>query len=228
MNDDRDPIEAYRQRLEAASGGLAPEVRADLLEDVDGHLDEIRRTATTSAEIRGALDRLGSPEAIAATAASEQGGSIAAPPATPPLDAPPVEGGGTSMSGGLRVRDVLAVVMVVFGTLAGILLFLPIPPLMPLGAFAGFVTGLVLLWTSRVWTAREKLLATLVWPGGVVLPLGLGTISTQTCVIDGASEVCTGFALPPIVGIPVAIAVVAAPIVVGGVLLARAHRRSGI
>jgi hypothetical protein len=103
--------------------------------------------------------------------------------------------------------------------------FLPLPPLMPLGALAGFVTGLVLLWTSRSWTAGEKLLATLVWPGGVVLPLVLGTFATRTCITDATGEVCTGFALPAVVGVPVGIAAVAAPLVVGALLLVRAQRR---
>jgi hypothetical protein len=60
----------------------------------------------------------------------------------------------------------------------------------------GCLVGAYLLWTSRVWSLREKLLGTLVLPGGwiwvpVVLVAGS---SVQTC--EGTSTVnrCTGSA----------------------------------
>jgi hypothetical protein len=38
------------------------------------------------------------------------------------------------------------------------------------GFFAGigWIVGVVLLWRSRVWTLRDKLIGTLLWPGGLV------------------------------------------------------------
>jgi hypothetical protein len=33
--------------------------------------------------------------------------------------------------------------------------------------YVGWIAGLVLLWSSRVWTTREKLVGTLVVPGGL-------------------------------------------------------------
>lgn len=44
----------------------------------------------------------------------------------------------------------------------------------------GWVVGVVLLWGSRVWSAREKWLATLVIPGGVAIPTLLLLIATRT------------------------------------------------
>jgi hypothetical protein len=37
----------------------------------------------------------------------------------------------------------------------------------------GWLVGVVLLWLSDVWTVRDKLIGTLVVPGGLVLPLYL-------------------------------------------------------
>jgi len=46
--------------------------------------------------------------------------------------------------------------------------------LLPLGGFAfgvGWLVGLVLLWGSRLWTTREKLIGTLIVPGGIATAL---------------------------------------------------------
>ena len=43
--------------------------------------------------------------------------------------------------------------------------------LLLIGAFLaviGWVVGVVLLWRSRVWTLGDKLIGTLLWPGGLV------------------------------------------------------------
>ena len=54
----------------------------------------------------------------------------------------------------------------------------------------GWFVGVVLLWTSRIWTVRDKLIGTLVVPGGlataVFLVLGVGG--------SGSGEVCSNFA----------------------------------
>jgi hypothetical protein len=42
--------------------------------------------------------------------------------------------------------------------------------LLPLGGFAfgiGWLVGLILLWSSRLWTTRDKLIGTLIVPGGL-------------------------------------------------------------
>ena len=46
--------------------------------------------------------------------------------------------------------------------------------LLPLGGFAfgvGWLVGLVLLWSSRLWTTRDKLIGTLIVPGGIATAL---------------------------------------------------------
>jgi Transcriptional regulator PadR-like family len=58
--------------------------------------------------------------------------------------------------------------------------------LLPLGGFAfgvGWLVGLVLLWSSRLWTTRDKLIGTLIVPGGIataLIVLGL-TGTTRRC-----------------------------------------------
>lgn len=251
-----DPIEDYRARLRAASEPLHATVRADLLEDVHGHLEEIRRTAGSEAEIRTALDRLGPPEEIVRVAAGDVGNVPPPPAAAQPVatDAPaateadtvtvPRTGGPPSGSAGVRGRDVAAILLVVFGIVGGALIFAFLPPVMPVAAIGAYITGLVLLWSSASWTSGEKLLASLVWPGGVAAPLLLGVTGTQVCmsetsggvretssgeIVERAGEVvtdCTGFAFHPAIGIPLFVVLVAAPIVIGMVLMARASRRA--
>jgi hypothetical protein len=60
----------------------------------------------------------------------------------------------------------------------------------------GWVVGLVLLWSSTVWSTRDKVIGTLVFPGGLVLPflLALTPGSSGVCISDSQhpTEVCTG------------------------------------
>ena len=53
-------------------------------------------------------------------------------------------------------------------------------------AFVGWIVGLILLWSSRAWTTRDKLIGTLLWPGGLATGAGvalvLGAASPETCV----------------------------------------------
>ena len=52
----------------------------------------------------------------------------------------------------------------------------------------GWLVGVVLLWSSNVWNTRDKLIGTLVVPGGLALPLFLGVVAGsaggQACDID--------------------------------------------
>jgi hypothetical protein len=49
--------------------------------------------------------------------------------------------------------------------------------LLPIGGLlvplVGWLAGVVLLWSSRVWSNRDKLLGTLIVPGGLLLPASL-------------------------------------------------------
>lgn len=77
--------------------------------------------------------------------------------------------------------------------------------LLPIGGIVvpvlGWFVGVALLWSSQRWSVRDKLLGTLVVPGGLALPLALGlsATSTQSCVTtlvpassDSPASVCAG------------------------------------
>ncbi len=60
--------------------------------------------------------------------------------------------------------------------------------------FVGWIGGLVLLWSSRAWNTRDKLIGTLIVPGGLatVLPLMLMVGTTQSCTsFNGGIQHCT-------------------------------------
>lgn len=61
--------------------------------------------------------------------------------------------------------------------------------------FFGWLAGVVLLWSSRVWTIRDKLIGTLIVPGGlasVLIALLVGS-SVQVCSGGGPNPLhCTG------------------------------------
>lgn len=55
----------------------------------------------------------------------------------------------------------------------------------------GWVVGAVLLWVSRVWTVRDKVIGTLIVPGGLALPMFLifFAIGPSVCVSMGGRDV---------------------------------------
>lgn len=64
--------------------------------------------------------------------------------------------------------------------------------LLPLGGFVfgvGWLAGLILLWSSPLWTTRDKLIGTLIVPGGIATAL-------LVMVLIGTTRVCKGFATP--------------------------------
>ncbi len=208
----------YLDRLAALTADLPTDLRDDVLADVRSHLDEARAAAPSETAFRQWLDRLGSPEAIAAEARAGVSpvpvvGSGAA--GTPP---------GPGRARRVRGLDVTAVVLMAGGGL----LLLPI-----IGFFALFVwvIGIAMLWASPTWSTGEKTLGTLVWPGGLFLPASLALLGGETCIEVEENGVmieqsCTGFSFPVWIGIPLLIVTVVAPIAVAIVLLRRADARA--
>jgi hypothetical protein len=64
--------------------------------------------------------------------------------------------------------------------------------LLPVGGVilpvVGWFVGIILLWASDAWTTRDKLLGTLVIPGGLATPLWWGVIALGS----GSGETCSG------------------------------------
>jgi uncharacterized membrane protein len=95
----------------------------------------------------------------------------------------------------------------------------------------GWIVGVVLLWSSRAWSLREKLIGTLVLPGGLVLSyvffayglLGAAQVCTQ---VGNQPEVCKGGHSTPVNLLMLAgfVASLVLPILVAIYLARRADR----
>jgi hypothetical protein len=184
----------YLARLARAASRMPAPRRDELLAEIEEHISS--GGAEDEASMRTLLDRLGTPEEIAAAAYD---------------DTPPV----ALVRRPWAALEVAAFAMLTFGSfLLGI----------------GWLVGVVLLWSSRRWRLGEKLLMTLVVPGGPALfPLISLFTPSQVCTqYEGQPETCTGFAFPEAVGIPLFILSLLGPFVIGGILLHRAVGRAAI
>jgi hypothetical protein len=204
-----DPVvEDYLRRLDLAAGVLPDDRRRELVGEIAEHIAASRAggQVTNEAQLRTLLDRIGAPADIVAAARDEEN------PTGVVMAAGPVRGRRPSI-----VTEIIAVLLLTVGSI------LPI---------VGWIAGVVMVWLSRRWRTSEKILATLVFPGGPGLALFVGTfgLRTSTCATrsDSSGEVtsCTHSGGMPWLGVTVFIIWVAAPIVVGIVLLVRARDRA--
>jgi hypothetical protein len=97
--------------------------------------------------------------------------------------------------------------------------------------FFGWLIGVVLLWYSGLWTRSEKILATLVFPGGPALALVgasalMGLATSSQCLTPDGSPPCAGFTQAPVLSVALLLIALTAPVVVAIVLLNRARRRA--
>jgi len=192
----------YLTRLDTALSGLPEDRRSQLVSEIAEHISMARKRLVnpTEADIMNLLDRVGTPEAIAAEAAGEM---------PPPVPARP---------GG--IQEFLAIVLLLFGGfLFGV----------------GWLVGVALLWTSRVWRVREKILGTLVIPGGLATALLLGgwvlTVSHSFSCAGGAHSrtpcvTTLSRPLPEAAGIVLLAGLIVVPVVVA-VHLYRVAKKPG-
>jgi hypothetical protein len=97
----------------------------------------------------------------------------------------------------------------------------------------GWLTGVVLLWYSGLWTRSEKILATLVFPGGPALALVgasalMGLATSSQCLTPDGSPPCAGFTQAPVLSVALLLVALTAPVVVAIVLINRARRRAAL
>ncbi len=179
-------VDHYLTRLADAAQALPTDRRTELLAEIREHIAASMSAGpgADEAAVRTMLDRLGDPADIVAAAMEND------PPEHP---SNPALRQGQRPGIGLEVG---AVVMLTVGSLIPVI---------------GWVVGVILLWTSGIWRRSEKLLGTLIVPGGPGLAL-----------IGGAAAL----ALPPPLGIAVVLFVLIAPIMVAIVLLNRARSRT--
>lgn len=144
-------IREYLGRLEAASWPLPADRRTELAGEVREHIEAAlgeagRRDPVT---VRNVLERLGRPEEIVSTEAE----SDPAPPRW--MEARPAAAAARPPAWG--ALEVAAILLLTAGAL-----LLPV---------VGPVIGLVLVWLSRSWTAREKVIVTVLVGLVFVLPV---------------------------------------------------------
>ena len=195
-------MDRYFERLERELADLPPERRRELMEEIRDHVDQSlsSRPDPTEAEVRNVLDRLGDPAEIASEARERFGVRRVGPTRT----------------------DWVAVFLLPFGGLMVMVIGI-------LGAL-GWVLGAIFLLISRVFSPRDKAIGVLLFPGGLLLPLLLVTQVGQACTatsVNGRTVTsCTGFTLPPILGVPLLTALILTPLIVavhlGSKLRARA------
>lgn len=139
-------VDHYLTRLADAAQTLPPARRTELLSEIREHIDASMSggAGTDETSVRTMLDRLGEPDDIVAAAME-----IDPPerPAYPPTPQRRQQGIGL---------EVCAVLMLTAGSLIPIF---------------GWLIGVILLWSSGLWRRSEKILATLVFPGGPGLAL---------------------------------------------------------
>lgn len=130
-------IDDYLGRLRAASWPLPATRREELQAEVSEHIDAALADAGArdEATVRNVLGRLGSPEDIA----SAEG---AAPPSTEPAS----WAAASAVTRSWGAVEILAILLLTVGAV-----ILP---------FVGPIAGLVFTWASRLWTTREKGIAT--------------------------------------------------------------------
>jgi len=176
----------YLNRLAAAAASLPADRRAELFEEISVHIAEARTVRDTtgaapSLSVADLLERLGRPDDIVREAAEDVETDAAAAVASQPALRK-------------RILDTGTVVLLLIG---GFLIGL------------GWIAGVVMLWVSPRWRTNDKLLATLVWPGGLAAVLAVPRF---------------GAALPPLLTLSLLLVGVAGPILAAVRLLRQAWR----
>lgn len=176
MNTVDSVVEDYLERLRRAAAELPPDQRQELVEGIREHIAAARATgaAGDEAAARTMLDRLGDPTDIVAAAREDD---------VLPGDA--YAGARQTSSGTLL--ELVAVVLLTAGS------FVPV---------VGWLAGVVLLWASRLWRWREKVIGTLVvpfGPGGLLVfgPILVPARGTACTSNPAAALPPSGVAAPP-------------------------------
>ena len=176
MNTDDDQlVEDYLAQLRAEALVLPADRRDELIEEITAHIAEARQSDGSPMAVRNILDRLGDPADIVRAAADT-------PPGSPAWSGAPGSGAGHPVAAATQPSRIgaLEIAAVLFLLLGGIVI-----------PFLGWVIGVVLLWLSPRWTTRDKLLGTLVWPGGLLAPALLLVAGAAAGLLAASVTACT-------------------------------------
>ena len=197
----RQTVETYLDRLDKELSDLPSARRRELIEEIRGHIDEAlaQTQDPQEADVRNVLERVGDPADIAEEARERFGVGRAIP----------------------TWREWAAVFLLPFGGLLVLALGI-------LGT-VGWVLGAIFLLSSRIWSLRDKVFGLLLFPGGLLLPLILLQRVGERCVSSStnghAVGSCSGSSLPPALGIPLLIILVATPLIVAARLASKLRSR---
>ncbi|HXP19348.1 MAG TPA: hypothetical protein VN840_06860 [Streptosporangiaceae bacterium] len=182
LSDNDQLVADYLGRLDQAARALPADRRAELIEEIALHIAEARAAdpggLSEPLAVRNILERLGDPQDIVRAAAEAAFADAAADyrPAGPRhTGTGPAGGDGRGGAGPLEICAVL------FLLVGGVV----IPVL-------GWIAGVVLLWVSPRWQTRDKLIGTLVWPGGLLAPAAVLIAGGAAALIPASETVCTG------------------------------------
>ena len=173
--DDDRLVEDYLRELRNAARGLPADRRDELIEEISTHIAEARQSDGSPLAVRNILDRLGDPADIVRAAADTPPGSPAWSGA--PSSAGHPAGQPATQPGRAGALELAAVLFLLLGGIV-------IPVL-------GWFIGVVLLWMSPRWTAKDKLLGTLVWPGGLLAPALLLVAGGAAGLLATSETICT-------------------------------------
>jgi len=173
--DDDQLVEDYLAQLRAEALVLPDDRRDELVEEITAHIAEARQSDGSPMAVRNILDRLGDPADIVRSAADTPPGSPAWSGAPGSVAGHPVAA--LTQPSRLGALEIAAVLFLLLGGIV-------IP-------FLGWAVGVVLLWLSPRWTARDKLLGTLVWPGGLLAPALLLVAGAAAGLLATSSTICT-------------------------------------
>lgn len=212
MNADDQLVADYLSKLSEAAGDLPADRRDELIEEISMHIAEARAVlaAVARTAVADMLAALGRPEDIVRAAADDfdtepvtfapgqpAGSPLAGPelggnrPAAP---ARPAQAAAARPAQKWRAADIGTVVLLLIG---GVLIGL------------GWIVGVVMLWVSPRWRTSDKLLGTLVWPGGLAAVLAVPRFETG---------------LPPLLVLSLLLVGVGGPILAAIRLLRQARR----
>ncbi len=208
-----DIVAEYLRRLDAAAAVLPVDRRTELVTEIGEHIAAARTSGGTTDEagLRALLDRIGDPEEIVDAARDGEpwtGETHFGPPST--------------RRPGIGL-EIAAFLLMLVGSIVPVVLWL---------------AGIAMLWASRRLRTGEKVLATLVVPGGPFLigVLAAFSVSVQECSSYSSSDssgnlvqgptTCTGSGVAAWLAIGIAALWILAPFVVATVLLRRIRVRA--
>jgi uncharacterized membrane protein len=219
-------VQAYLDELDRALSELPRGRREEIVRDIRGHIEVALADLDnpSDAAVEQVLDSLGTPAEIAEAAYLAEADGIPDAAYAPETKYAPETAYEQRPRPRMATRDVATVVLLLIGGIV-----LPV---------VGWVIGLVLLWSSTAWRTRDKLIGTLLVPGGLLgalLLAGLGMVvvtSTGSCETSQAAgaapaTVCTSSgsgAVGTVIAISLLVVCVLGPFFTLGWLIRTARR----